>query len=96
MTAPRGERTVRMVISGRVQGVSFRYFTRQIARRLGLVGWVKNLPSGQVEVRVRGAEPVLELFRRELRQGPPASRVDELSEAELAAPGDWRDFQITF
>ena len=96
MSAAADERAVRMVISGRVQGVSFRYFTRQAARRLGLVGWVKNLPSGQVEVRVRGAEPVLELFRQQLRQGPPASRVDELSQTELASPGDWSDFQITY
>ena len=96
MSAPAAERTVRMVISGRVQGVSFRYFTRQVARRLGLVGWVRNLPSGQVEVRVRGTEPDLELLRQELRQGPPAARVDDLSEAELAAGDDWYDFQITY
>ena len=97
MSAAADQRAVRMVISGRVQGVSFRYFTRQAARRLGLVGWVRNLPTGEVEVRARGAAPDLELLRGQLRQGPPGARVDDLSEEELAAAGDdWRDFQITY
>ena len=85
-----------MIVSGRVQGVSFRYFTRQEARRLGLVGWVKNLPTGEVEVRVAGAPEALEAFRRRLRQGPPAGRVDDLVESELQAPGEWREFEITY
>ncbi len=90
------DRTVRMVISGRVQGVGFRYFTRRAARRLGLAGWVKNLPSGEVEVRVTGAAPILEEFRDRLRRGPAGSRVDGIAESPLAAPGDWRSFEITF
>ena len=67
---------VRMVLGGRVQGVGFRYFTRREATRLGLVGWVKNLPSGEVEVQVAGPGPSLETLRRRLRQGPAGSRVD--------------------
>ena len=90
------DRAVRMVISGRVQGVGFRYFTRHAAERLALVGWVKNLPSGEVEVRVTGAPPTLDVFRQRLRQGPPGSRVDRLAESELAAAGDWTRFEITF
>ena len=89
-------RAARMVISGRVQGVSFRYFTRREARRLGLVGWVRNLPTGEVEVRVAGAPAPLEEFRRCLRQGPPASRVDEVAETELPSGESWQEFEITY
>lgn len=91
-----GARAVRMLISGRVQGVSFRYFTQLAARRLGLVGWVRNLPTGEVEVRVAGDEAALESLRGELRQGPPASRVDALEESELEAPEEWREFRIVY
>ena len=96
MTEAEEDRALRVVISGRVQGVGFRYFTRRAAQRLDLVGWVKNLPSGEVEVRVAGAPVTLEVFRQRLRQGPPGSRVDALSESALAVPRDWNDFQIAF
>ena len=92
----QGHRAVRIVVSGRVQGVSFRYFTRQEARRLGLVGWVRNLATGEVEVRVAGEPAVLEEFRQRLWQGPPASRVDNLDESELMAGDDWQEFEITY
>ncbi len=90
------DRSVRMVISGRVQGVGFRYFTRRAAQQLGLVGWVNNLPGGEVEVRVTGASATLEALRRRLRRGPRGSRVDALAESQLAAAEDWLDFQIAF
>ena len=96
MSGPATERNVRIVVSGRVQGVSFRYFTRRAAERLGLIGWVKNLPSGEVEVRVGGPESSLELFRGQLRQGPPASRVDDLAESELEVPVEGPGFRIVF
>ena len=96
MSRPEQDRSVRMLISGRVQGVGFRYYTLGVARRLGLVGWVKNLPSGEVEVRVKGADSTLEALRRQLRQGPPGSRVDALEESELAAPSGWTDFRIVY
>jgi acylphosphatase len=89
-------RAVRMIISGRVQGVGFRYFTQRAAVRLGVTGWVKNLPTGEVEVRAMGAPAALAAFRQQLRQGPPGSRVEDLSEKELAAAGDWNRFEIAF
>ena len=96
MSQAETERAVRMILAGRVQGVGFRYFTRRAAERLGLVGWAKNLPGGEVEVRVSGPPGNLEAFRQQLRQGPPGSRVDELSESELAAAVDWTSFEIAF
>lgn len=79
------ERALRWIVTGRVQGVSYRFFTRDEAARLGLVGWVKNLPDGSVEVRLRGPSEKIETLRRRLSQGPPLARVDGISEEELAA-----------
>lgn len=96
MSEPRTERIFRMVLAGRVQGVGFRYFTRQAAERLGVAGWVRNLPNGDVEVRAAGSAAALEAFRRQLRQGPPGSRVDSLSESELPAGDGWTGFHVAY
>jgi acylphosphatase len=66
-------------ISGRVQGVGFRHFTRTNAQSLGLKGWVKNLSDGDVEAVIAGEkDSVLEMLEK-LKQGPRMARVDELS-----------------
>ena len=66
-------------ISGRVQGVGFRHFTRQNAQDLGIKGWVKNLSDGDVEaVLVGNKDNVLEMLEK-LKQGPRMARVDDLS-----------------
>ena len=59
----------RYVVSGRVQGVGFRYFTQDAALREGVTGWVRNLPDGRVEALVEGEEAVTRL-ERALRSGP--------------------------
>ena len=74
---------LRWIVSGRVQGVSFRYFTQQAARRLELTGWVKNLADGTVEVRVAGDRQVLARFRQRLEEGPRFGRVDGIDETPL-------------
>jgi acylphosphatase len=88
MSRDAGEHAVetiwRWVVSGRVQGVWYRDFTRREARSLGLAGWVKNLPDGTVELAVRGPADKLAALRARLREGPPAARVDAISEQELA------------
>ena len=67
-------------IHGVVQGVGFRWFVRERARRLGLSGWVRNLPDGSVEVAAAGDSGQLELLRSELRRGPDGALVDRLEE----------------
>ena len=67
-------------ISGIVQGVGFRWFVRERARRLGLAGWVRNLADGSVEVAASGAGPQLELLRAELQRGPRGAAVDRLED----------------
>ena len=64
-----------LLIEGRVQGVGFRWFTRERARRRGLRGWVQNRPDGTVVVCVSGHDGVLAGFVAELLQGPKGSSV---------------------
>lgn len=75
----------RFLVTGRVQGVSFRYFTQQAARELELVGWVRNLADGSVEVQVGGDSEVLERFRQRLLEGPRFASVDAIAGDDLDA-----------
>ena len=68
----------RYVVSGRVQGVGFRYFTQDTARREGLTGVVRNLPDGRVEAVAQGDLESLERFEAALRRGPSHARVDSI------------------
>ncbi|MEE8523635.1 MAG: acylphosphatase [Thermoanaerobaculia bacterium] len=96
---PNFEITVRWIITGRVQGVSFRYFTQRAAQALGLRGWVKNLPDGSVEARVTGPRSRVEELRQQVEQGPRLALVDGVAE-EFVDPGDTDtrngDFEIRF
>lgn len=84
------------VVSGRVQGVSFRYATRQIARELNLLGWVRNLPDGSVQVLAEGQRPALQSLLDFLYQGPTGAQVKQVDFAWRAAEGDQNGFSITY
>jgi acylphosphatase len=73
-------------ISGRVQGVGFRWFVREEARRLGLSGWVMNLPGGEVEVAAGGESSSLERLRRALEVGPTGAGVSEVTDMPADLP----------
>lgn len=81
-------KTVRILVSGRVQGVGFRAFAVREATRLGLDGWVRNLPDGRVEAIAQGGEDAVAQFVGALRRGPVAARVDEVvvEETEATVP----------
>jgi acylphosphatase len=68
----------RYVLSGRVQGVGFRYFTQDAARREGLNGYVMNRDDGSVEAVAEGDAESLDRFERALRRGPSKSRVEQV------------------
>ncbi|NOT06942.1 MAG: acylphosphatase [Gemmatimonadales bacterium] len=74
--------TRRYLISGMVQGVGFRWFTQAEGNRLGVSGWVRNLPSGQVEAVARGTASQLDAFESMLRQGPDGAFVTDLHFSE--------------
>ena len=84
----------RLYISGRVQGVNFRYFTRQEALRLGLAGWVRNLPDGRVEVVAEGEEEQVERLIGWCRGGPPLAVVKGLDIRREPPIGDSKTFTI--
>lgn len=71
-------KTVRVVIKGRVQGVGFRWFAVDAARRLGITGWVRNTPEGHVEAEAQGADEDLERFVELLKRGPRPAHVSSL------------------
>ncbi len=72
---------VHLWISGRVQGVGFRFFVERAARRYGVDGLVRNLPDGRVEVIAEGDKEMLEAFLNELRRGPAGADVVGLQAA---------------
>jgi acylphosphatase len=90
-----GGQAFRIWVSGRVQGVGFRWFVRHAAREVGgMVGRVRNLADGRVEVEVAGDAASLEAFRTRLRQGPPGARVTGLEEQEISPVPAWDGFII--
>jgi len=87
---------VRAIVQGRVQGVGYRWFARDTARRLGVKGFVRNLPDSDVEVQAVGDRALLERFVGQLQQGPGFAYVTDIV-CEWADEGpDFRDFQIAF
>jgi acylphosphatase len=80
---------MRIRIRGRVQGVGFRWFARVQARRLGVSGWVANLPDGSVEVAASGEQSRLDEFRRALKRGPDGADVSSVDDLD---PVDDHDF----
>ena len=84
----------RFLIGGRVQGVGFRWFTYDAARREGVTGWVRNLPDGRVEALVEGDAEAVTRVERALRMGPPSARVDTVAVDSEDAAGAYIDFSI--
>ena len=67
--------TVRWEVTGRVQGVGFRWFVRQQARRWGVRGWVRNRPDGSVEIAAAGTPDALDGLLAAVHRGPPGAEV---------------------
>jgi len=84
----------RYLVSGRVQGVGFRFFTEAIAAREGLHGWVRNLPDGRVEAAAEGEADAIERFERAIRHGPPGARVAGVEVDEDVPHGPASGFSI--
>ena len=83
---------VHLHVSGLVQGVFFRQSTVDEARRLGVAGWVRNLPDGRVEVLAEGGKAALDGLVAFCRRGPPAARVEDVAATWSAFGGDLGPF----
>jgi acylphosphatase len=82
-------------VTGRVQGVGFRWFTRDAALRLGVTGWVSNLADGSVAGEAEGSLSHMEEFFAALRRGPAGSSVSEVTHRDLDALANGRSaFEI--
>jgi acylphosphatase len=77
----------RFLVTGRVQGVGFRWFVEREAHILGVAGWVRNNADGKVEVFAQGTALQLDTLHLKLREGPRAARVDAVEEYQ-ASPND--------
>ena len=89
-------RRVRVIATGIVQGVNFRRHTRITAERLGVNGWVRNLPTGAVEGCFEGEQAAVGALIEWCRIGPPSGRVDSLEVAEEPFSGEFNSFTINF
>ncbi len=90
MTAPVAPIARRVLVTGRVQGVAFRWSAQRQADRLGLSGWVRNLADGRVEAWIEGEPDAVAAMLSWLERGPSPAHVDRceaLEEAPTAIPG---------
>lgn len=82
-------------VSGRVQGVGFRYFTYKKAQEYNITGWVKNCSDGSVEALIAGDEPDVDKMVKAIRNGPPMANVSRITELDSEAESrDFKSFQI--
>jgi acylphosphatase len=84
----------RFLVSGRVQGVGYRYFTQDIARQEGLTGVVRNLADGRVEALAEGDDESLTRFEAALRRGPSHARVAGVEVDSVPPTGSYMDFHV--
>jgi acylphosphatase len=84
----------RFVVTGRVQGVGFRWFVEKEASDLGLSGWVRNRQDGTVEVLAAGSKEKLDSLYSVLQRGPRAARVDGVQVIEAEVTNDLKSFRV--
>ncbi len=91
---PAGRARLHLIISGRVQGVGFRFSAYDEAKDLALAGWVRNIPGGEVEIVAEGSKENLQMLAAWARLGPPSAHVTEVHEDWLDSTGEFTEFRI--
>ena len=81
-------------ISGDVQGVGYRFFAQRVAARHQVVGYVRNLPDGRVEVHAEGTPESVEGFKHDIAAGPQFARVEQVEEISVEPTGQYTSFRI--
>ena len=85
---------IHIIIKGEVQGVMYRYYAQMKARELGLTGYVRNLPDGDVEILAEGDNGELMALAEWTKEGSPYSVVEEVIVRSMDYSGKWQDFYI--
>ncbi len=91
-----GPARLHAIVHGMVQGVNFRYYTRQQASLLGVLGWVANRPDGAVELVAEGPRSQLGDLLDWLQHGPPSAQVDQVQVNWETATGEFADFRVKY
>ncbi|WP_071458539.1 acylphosphatase [Bacillus massilinigeriensis] len=87
---------LQILVSGKVQGVGYRYYAQMKAIQYGINGWVMNQGDDAVKIVATGTKADLEQYMEELRRGNPFSRVDRLEYHECEHHDDWQSFTIKY
>jgi len=82
-----------VTVTGRVQGVFFRAWTRERADELNIVGWVRNCPDGHVEAHIEGDPRSVDQMLDQLRRGPPSARVEDVRTWDVE-PCEFESFEV--
>lgn len=80
-------------VKGKVQGVGFRFYTQKTAREMGVIGYVKNLRDGSVQIEAEAEKEVMEVFLSWVKRGPEWARVDDMTIQEKPLEG-FKGFEI--
>lgn len=86
--------SVHVFVSGRVQGVNYRWFTLDTATSLGLTGWVRNLADGRVEAEIEGEKEKVDQLLEAMRKGPRLSSVSDVDITEQVFTGQYSSFRV--
>lgn len=89
-------KTLHLIIKGNVQGVGYRATAQHYAKKLGIVGAVKNLPNGSVEIYAQGPADRLQEFVGEVKKGPGLAKIQHVFIEECKIQKEYKDFQIIF
>lgn len=89
-----GRARLHLIVSGRVQGVGFRFSAYDEAKDLALAGWVRNLANGEVEIVAEGKRENLQMLAAWAHLGPPSAHVTEVREDWLDFTGEFTEFRI--
>ena len=90
------KKRIHLYVSGRVQGVCFRDYTKQTAETLGITGWVRNLPDRRVEAVFEGDDEAIEAMVAWCHRGSPAARVSDVDTFEETVSGEFDRFRILY
>lgn len=88
------EGSIRLIVTGMVQGVGFRAWTRRLAGELGLRGWVRNRADGSVEIHAAGPMDALSDFRSRVNEGPSYARVEGVKTSRSTEAPGTRGFEV--